>query len=115
MIKKEEFQPVESKCFKLQFENRYVEVYANPFGNCQIFSIAWFNYLVAHTPKDEIKEQLNEIASACGYKPILQLDINCDLKFAVEEIFPPDRIIGKIDYASTNGSNMIQYLIKYPY
>lgn len=80
----------------------------SPTGNCQIYTIANANYILGYDNTLEIFKTIQKRAN----KAQMLIDINQSYIPRLEAIFKPEDIVFKQSYTSTNGSNMIIYLIK---
>ena len=92
--------------------DNYFEVIRNPFGNCQIFSISWFEYFLRDCLKEEFIENLKYCSSLVNNKKLLLIDIS-NLTFSILKKYLTDSgyvyedlVVFTQPYISTNGSNM---------
>jgi len=92
--------------------DNYFEVIKNPFGNCQIFSISWFEYFLRDCLKEEFIENLKYCSSLVGNRKLLLIDIS-HLTFSILKKYLTDSgyvyedlVVFTQPYISTNGSNM---------
>ena len=92
--------------------DHYFEVIRNPFGNCQIFSISWFEYFLRDCLKEEFIENLKYCSSLVNNKKLLLIDISqYNLQILENYIIDSKQTFGDLvvftqPYISTNGSNM---------
>jgi len=92
--------------------DNYFEVIRNPFGNCQIFSIAWFEYFLRDCLKEEFIENLKYCSSLVNNKRLLLIDISqYNLQILENYLIDSKQTFGDLvvftqPYISTNGSNM---------
>lgn len=92
--------------------DNYFEIITNPFGNCQIFSIAWFEYFLRDCEDKEFVENLNYFSKLERNKKILVIDISnpnlSKLKQYIKhsKLTFKDTIMFVKPYTSTNGSKM---------
>lgn len=98
-----------SKSFKLNNGNS-IWCCHEPFMNCQIYSIAAMNQVLAHCKEERIV-LLKEIYSKNG-KAMFICDIHRPLEEKLEECFPKEHVVFKQKYTSTNNSLMTIFLIK---
>lgn len=99
---------------------QYVNVYDAPTGNCQLFSTSYFNQLKAfeenvkyHKLADKVdfKPILSAIRSSVYKKNLMFIDVRSLYKTFVKKLFTKDEIITETPYKSSNGSNMVTYII----
>lgn len=90
----------------------------SPFGNCQSFSIGWINSLLNEFGEKGFVEFLiklkNYFPKSYGYKNLLVLDIKkIDNAYDVlKRIYHnTSGIVLEAPYISTNGSNMVQFIV----
>lgn len=85
-------------------------MYIAPQGNCQTFTISYFNSLVINC--SEWEKVLYELWKKAGFKKQLMLDLKqSDLCYNTVLTHFEDDIIFEQKYVSTNGSNMSIFLI----
>lgn len=82
-------------------------LHSSPTGNCQLGALTYANNMFMHENAREIYETLVKLS----YRPIYLLDVKDNIATKVDEIFSKTEIISKTSYKSTNGSNMVIYLI----
>lgn len=83
----------------------------NPTCNCQVMSIGHMDYLFGMSDSvKELKECLLRALSPYPTKPLIILDVQQYYAEAVKEI--AKRIVCEQPYRSTNGTDMILYLIE---
>lgn len=111
-IREENGTLIKVKLYPRGVYRNYFEVIRNPFGNCQIFSISWFEYFLRDCLKKELIENLKYCSSLVGDKQLLLIDIS-DLKLVIlkkyltdSEYVYEDLVVFTQPYISTNGSNM---------
>lgn len=111
-IRKESRNLIKVRLYPRGTYDNYFEVIKNPFGNCQIFSIAWFEYFLRDCLKEEFIENLKYCSSLVGNRKLLLIDIS-NLTFAILKkcltdsgYVYEDLVVFTQPYISTNGSNM---------
>ena len=111
-IREENRTLIKVKVYPRGVYDNYFEVIQNPFGNCQIFSISWFEYFLRDCLKEEFIENLKYCSSLVSGKRLLLIDIS-DLTLAIlkkcltdSEYVYEDLVVFTQPYISTNGSNM---------
>lgn len=98
----------------------YFQIIINPFGNCQIFSIAWFNYFLRDCNNNEFIDNLKYCNELIGKKNILLIDIKDNELDILKEYIKKSQYTLKNmimfikPYISTNGSrmNLVQLNLK---
>lgn len=102
-----------AKYYPPALNGNYFQSIINPFGNCQIYTIGWFNYflLICEDSSDFI-ENLRFVTAKNNNKRILMVDV-CEWDFKVIKKFinesPYDiktMILSSKPYLSTNGNKM---------
>lgn len=92
--------------------NNYFEIIKNPFGNCQIFSISWFDYFLRDCSEKEFIENLKYCTGLTTNKAILLIDISDATLLILKRYIKKskytlkDMIMFIKPYISTNGSKM---------
>lgn len=86
--------------------NMYLEVYERPFGNCQIWSIAWMNVILRHVKEEHIKVVIHRCWLLIKRKNLLLIDINNAHVAEIAKLFSDFKIVFTTPYTSTNGSHM---------
>lgn len=81
----------------------------SPFGNCQNFSIAYFNNILSTFSNEDVTKAV-QICSARVDKHLLLIDVATIYTVRIEKIFT--NIVFKNDYVSTNNSYMTIFMIK---
>jgi len=107
--------PISSIRIKV-IENQYastVNIINSPTLNCQVMSAAGIGHILYQMNKYQIRNLLIKIKREIrNSKKILLIDINTRYVEHVEKSLAASSIINKMDYTSTNGSNMTIMLIK---
>lgn len=83
----------------------------SPTGNCQVYSISYFNNIISLFNSLEDRVDMLSIAQRSSGKMLVTLDVNEKFAPNVEEIYGTENIVFKNPYTSTNNSKMIMYLI----
>ncbi len=86
-------------------------IFSSPTYNCQVSSAAGIGYILYHLNKYEIRDLFINIRKY-GTKRILMLDVQEKFVKHIVSTLAPSVIIGKMNYKSTNGSNMTILMIK---
>lgn len=107
---------LESYVFKCvaKFKNSYESSFGfcnSPFGNCQNFSVIYFNNILKYAADDEVIEVVKYMKERTG-KRLMLLDVHTKHSERIEKIFS-DRIKFKQDYVNTysDGNKMTLYSI----
>lgn len=107
---------LQSASFNVNLESGYkacIEIVGHPTGNCQMFSIGYFNNLLGLTKdRKEVEEAIiNCIAKLnnCSGKRLMMFDVKNTLS---DRIHSEHEVIFSNEYVSTNGSNMVCGMIK---
>lgn len=82
-------------------------LHSSPTGNCQLGALTYANNMFAYENAREIYNQLVKLSP----RPIYLLDVTNTIASQVDTIFKKSEIISKTPYSSTNGSQMVIYLI----
>jgi len=97
-------------------ENHYpiiVNIINSPTMNCQVMSAANIGFILGQMNKYQIRKFLMSFKHNIRIsKKILLIDIKQEFVEHVENSLAKSSIINKMDYTSTNGSNMTIMLIK---
>lgn len=123
LVKKYSENAYSKEYFKIHprgLEDCYFQIIVSPFGNCQIFSIAWFDYFLRDCNKDTFISNLEYCNELSGKKKILLIDIKdkelLTLKYYIKksQYTLKDMIMFIKPYTSTNGSkmNLVQLNLK---
>lgn len=94
----------------IKIVNRSIDVYLNPTGNCQLFSISnFYNLFSFFNTKKEFKSLISKIKKVCGLKkPYLLIDIK---KLNRNKLRKSLSLLGEIEYKSYTNSNMTTLII----
>lgn len=95
-----------------EIEGVYALVY--PTGNCQLGSLFNFQQVIGYCNGDvaQVKKLLPDLKKALCYKPLCLFDVRKNYEAKMDAIFEKESIVMKSEYKSTNGSEMIIYIIK---
>lgn len=99
-------------------ENQYrsnIEIIISPTANCQLMSIQNIGPHLNNLNKYQIRNLLIQIRSHYYSKKILLIDIKTMFSEHVINSLASSSVINKMDYKSTNGSEMTIILIKLSY
>jgi hypothetical protein len=82
----------------------------NPFGNCQSWSIKYFNVIVSAIPnKKDMRDAINIMKRICNIsKPLLIVDLNRQYYNSVKDHLHFHSIL---PYTNSNGSDMVYCVI----
>ncbi len=87
----------------------YILVGESTFGNCQSFTIGYFNYFMSAGFGSNIKEKLRELKILCGiYKALLVVNVSVYYASRIRKIF---HVVNEMKYTSSNGHRMVIMVI----
>ncbi len=94
-----------SKCkVKIRDTGEYIWVDADPFGNCQNFSIAYFNSFMTLTRNQNRKERMKELKDLIYcYKPYLIVDVS---RYYSDQIKKHFSVFKSMPYTNKTGTDM---------
>jgi hypothetical protein len=85
----------------------------SPFGNCQTFSIKFFDKLLENCKDENILQHVLEFSTrediSCKQ---LAIDVHAVYKTRIEKIFADNKFLVKQEYENSNGTAMLLCLIK---
>lgn len=86
-----------------------IAVNSYPFGNCQNFSIGYFDAIVYNYTPEEIFDKIQEVKELCKIsKPFLIVDLN---QATFEKIEKQLKMASITKYTNPNGSSMVLCII----
>lgn len=96
-----------------------LNVYDAPTGNCQLFSVCYFNNLeyfkqnirLGKNEKLDLTPVLQAIRNSVYNKRLMFIDVKKSQESFVEDLFKKSEIKTKTPYRSSNNSKMITYII----
>lgn len=101
----------------IEYNNGYkntIYFYRYFTGNCQLGSLAYVNNFLSHVSSDkDINELFSSLRQALGnaYPPQFLFDVRSNLAQLVRDYF---QVVVDAPYTSTNGSEMVLFIVKAP-
>ena len=90
------------------FEHQYgFMVIENPTGNCQLFSVKYFNDALRMSDSDEMMKNIIRDFKALASKPQMLVDVDQSYEGRLDKLFRPEQFLVKSKYTNGTGSNMM--------